>query len=166
LEIIEQSNELTNNLEKIKNDIENGSLKNNLRTLNNYIYQYIKQSHILINKISNNLKELEDLINSPKQTISYISTYYMNHTSTSYVNTIKEAKDILMNYYINEKELIVPEVDKILKQFEDITIESIQKQIHLINKLNTKLSNNNLTITGANDEDYQKIMSKNNSKFT
>jgi len=58
----------------------------------------------------------------------------MNHKSTSYVNTIKKAKDIWMNYYINKKDFIFPEVDKIIKQFEDIIIVSIQRQINLIYK--------------------------------
>ena len=52
----------------------------------------------------------------------------MNHKSTSYVNTIKKAKDIWMNYYINKKDFIFPEVDKIIKQFEDIIIVSIQRK--------------------------------------
>ena len=127
--IVEESNNLINNLEKLYNEIDNGSLKNNIRILNDYIYQYIKKSHELINRISNNLKALGNLIKSPKETISHISTYYLNHTSTSYINTIIEAKNILMNYYINEKDLIIPIVDNLLNKFETTTIESIQKQI-------------------------------------
>lgn len=157
-EIKGQSNDLITRLEKIKTDIENGSLKDNLRVLNNYIYNYNKQYNKLVNKISENLKELTNLIKSPKQTISYISTYYMNHTSTSYVNAIKEAKNVLMNYYINEKDLIIPEVNEILKQFEEITMKSIQRQLNLVNKLNEKLENNNLTIIDANDEYYRGVI--------
>ena len=101
--IIEESDYLINKFEELYNGIDNGVLKNNIEVLDNYIYKYIKQSHILVNNISNNLNELGNLIKSPKQTISDISNYYMNHTSVSYINTIKEAKNILMNYYENEK---------------------------------------------------------------
>ena len=38
----------------------------------------------------------------------------MNHICTSYIYTIIEAQNILMFYFINEKDLIIPEVDSIL----------------------------------------------------
>ena len=80
------------------------------------------------------MKELGELLKSPKQTIADIYIYYLNHTSTSYIDTINKAKKILMNYYINQKELVIPEVDK-KEKFENITIKSIQKQIYLMNNL-------------------------------
>ena len=101
------------------------------------------------------MKELGDVIQSPKQAIASISTYYMN---TSYVNTIKEAEKILMNYYIDEKDLIIPEVEKILNQFEKVTIDSIQNQLKIISFLNSKLEDRNLTIIDAKDEDYRQIL--------
>ena len=103
------------------------------------------------------MKELGELLKSPKQTIADIYIYYLNHTSTSYIDTINKAKKILMNYYINQKELVIPEVDKILEKFENITIESIQKQIYLMNNLTEKLNNSNLTIKDALEEDYTKV---------
>ena len=103
------------------------------------------------------MKELGELLKSPKQTIADISIYYLNHTSTSYIDTINKAKKILMNYYINQKELVIPEVDKILEKFENITIESIQKQIYLMNNLTEKQNNSNLTIKDALEEDYRKV---------
>ena len=158
IDIVEESNNLVKKLDDLYNGINNGSLKNNIRILNNYIYQFIQNSHILVNKISNNLKDLGNLIKAPKQAISYISLYYMNHTSTSYINTIIEAKNILDYYYINEKDLIIPAVNNILQKFEEITTESIQKQINLINNLSERIEDNNLTIIDINDEDYKKII--------
>ena len=166
-EIIKESDNLIKNLDDLYNNIDNGSLKNNIIILNNYIYNFIKQSHKLVNNVSKKLEELFNLIKSSKQAISQISYYYMNHTSTSYVNTIIEAKNILMNYYINEKDLIIPKVDKILKDFEQIVKESIQKQVNLVNNLNSKFENNNLTIKDANEEDYKKIITNldNSNKY-
>ena len=157
-QIVEESNDLINKLEKLFTGIENGSLKKNISILNDYIYKFIKESHILVNKIYNNLKELGELIKSPKQTISDISTYYMNHTSTSYINTIQEAEKILMHYYIDERDLIIPEVENILKQFEELTIESLKKQLNLILNLKSKIGEGNITINNANEEDYKKII--------
>ena len=146
ISVIEESDYLINKLEEIYNAIDNGFLKKNFVILNDYIYEYIKQSHILVNTIANNLNELGKLINSPKQVISDISNYYLNHTSTSYIKAIKEAQKILLNYYENEKELIVPLVDELMEKFENVTIESIQKQINLINYLIDKLDKNELSI--------------------
>ena len=157
-EIVEESNQLINKLNQIYNEIDNGSLKRNISILNDYIYKFIKQSHILVNKIYENMKDLGNLLNSPKQAIAAISFYYMNHTSTSYINTINEAKKILMNYYIDEKNLIVPKIDKILEKFETITIESIQRQINLVSNLTEKIDSSNLTIEDAMEEDYTTII--------
>ena len=161
-EIIEESNNLVKKLEQIYNGINNGFLKKNIVILNEYIYQFITQSHILIDKIYNNLDELSYLINSPKETMSVFSTYYLNHTSTSYISTIEKASQILLNYYENEVELIVPKVEKQIELFENITIESIQKQLNLIKKLKQKLENRtstNFVINGATkNEEYEKII--------
>jgi len=82
----------------------------------------------------------------------------MNHTSSSYINTITQARDILMNYYQNEKDLIVPKVEKILEQFENVTVESLEKQINLIRNLTERLENKDLAINNTNEEDYKKII--------
>ena len=156
--IIEESDYLINKLEEIYNGIDNGILKNHIVVLNNYLYQYIKQSHILIDRISNNLTELKNLIKSPKQKISDISYYYMKNTTVSYINIINDAKNILLNYYENEKDLIIPKVKELLANFENITIESLERQINLVNNLNNKLDSKELTIVNSTDEDYRKII--------
>ena len=156
-EIIQESNKLINKLDEIYNGINSGNLKNNISILNDYIYKFIKESHILVNSISNNLNELGGLINTPKETITFISLYYMNHTSTSFTDAILEGQKILMNYYENEKELIISEVNKTLEDFEKNAIDSIQKQINLVNKLYERLKNLNLTIKDAKVDDYNLI---------
>ena len=85
MEVIDESDYLVTKLDEVYTEIDDGSLKKNFAVLNDYIYKYIKQSHILVNKISNDLNELGKLIKSPKQIISDISNYYLNHTCTSYV---------------------------------------------------------------------------------
>ena len=156
--IINETDNLVNELEKIYNEIENEGLKKDLNILNEYIYQFLEESHKLVNNISNYLNDLGNLIKSPKGAISFVENYYLNHTSNSYVNIIKEAKNILYYYYINERDLIIPEVDKLLRKFENITIESLGKQINLTKKLNLKLENGSLIINDGNEDDYKKII--------
>ena len=166
-EFIEESNNLVNKLEEIYNGINDGSLKKNIVILNEYIYNFITQSHLLVDKIYNNLNELSYLINSPKETISIISTYYLNHTSSSYISTIEKASQILLNYYENEVKLIVPKVEKQIELFENVTIESIKKQLNLIKKLKEKLENRDsayFIIKGVTKkEDYDKVITNLNN---
>ena len=65
-------------------------------------------------------------------------------------------------YYENEVELIAQKVQKQLELFENITIESIQKQLNLVKKLKQKLENRNSTnliINGVTKkEDYDKVI--------
>ena len=158
-QIVEESDYLINKLEGLYNGIDNGDLKKNIKVLNDYLYKYIKESHILVYNISNNIKELGKLMKSPKQKISDISSYYMKNATVSYIQTIKDARDILLYYYENETNLIVPKVKEILKNFETLTIESVEKQMNLINKLNAKLENNELNIENSKDEeDYNKTL--------
>lgn len=63
--------------------------------------------------------------------------------------------------------MIVPKIKEILKNFETLTIESVEKQMNLINKLNTKLENNELNIENSKDgDDYNKtIVNLHNSNY-
>ena len=165
--IVEESDYLINKLEELYNGIDNGALKNNIKILNDYLYNFIRQSHRLVYNISNNIKELGNLIKSPKQKISDISSYYMKNATVSYIQTIKDARTILLYYYENETNLIVPKVKEILKNFENLTIESVEKQMNLINQLNAKLKKNELNIENSKDEDdYNKtIVNLHNSNY-
>lgn len=84
ISIIQESKTLNDKLTIIFNGIKSGNTKNNADNLGDAVYNYIKQSHIL---------------NSKNNKITEITTYYLNHTSSSYINTIKDAKNILENYF-------------------------------------------------------------------
>ena len=158
LSIIEESNSLINKLKEIYNGIKSGNVKNYANTLNSNVYNYIKQSHILIKKLFDNLRELTTTLNSKNNRITEVTTYYLNHTSSSYVSTIEKAQNILENYFKNEFNLIYPKVEELLKDFEDTSIASLQKEKKIINNLYNKLQNKNFTIDLANEEDYKNII--------
>ena len=153
--IIEESSNLQKNLDKLLNSIENGGIKQNIKILNKNIYDYIAESHNIIYELFCNLRELSSSLSSSKSKITEISTYYLNHTSTSYTTTIKKAENILSNYYKDEYNLIKPKIDEIVTIFEEKLTESLQKEIKIIDNLYEKIENNNFTIKQANDENIK-----------
>ena len=157
--IIEESNNFTNKLDKLFNKIVDGNIKTNINILNKNINDYIKNSHKLIDKIFNNLRDLGVSLNSPKNKLTEIATYYLNYTSNSYINTITEAKNIIENYYKNEKNLIVSKIESLINNFEEVVSNSIVKEIDLVNNLYNKLQNKNYIIEKAKDNDLTKILS-------
>ena len=112
--IIQESSSLKKKLDELLKNIEDGGINPNLKILNKNIYEYIEESHNIIYLLFTNLEELSSSLSSSKSKLTEISTYYLNHTSTSYVTTIKKAKNILSNYYKDEFNLIKPQIDKIL----------------------------------------------------
>jgi len=156
--IVSKANVLNTQLDKIYTEIDNGSLRKHIKILNTNISDFIRDSHVIINKIFNNLKDLGSKLNSPKNKISEISTYYLNYTSTSYITTIKDAQDVLMNYYKREKDLIIPQVNQILNSFEEMVSKSLQKEKSIINNLYINLVNNNYEINNATIEEFNKTI--------
>ena len=156
--IVQETDDLKKKLEEILENIENGGIKNNIKILNTNIYDYIEESHKIINDLFNNLNELSKSLSSPKSLLTEISTYYLRNTTTSYTSTIKEAEDILTNYYKNEYNLILPQVEKILIKFEEKMDESIEKEMKIIKNLYEKIENKNYTIKESNDEHLRTIL--------
>ena len=157
ISILEESNNLTKGLEDISNWIKIGNMNNYTKIINNNIYDYLKESHKLIFKISNNLKEMINIINSKRNYLNEISKYYLNQKSFSYNNLFQKAYNILLTYYKNEKDLIIPEIQSIILEFEDIFNYSIKKEKKLIDLICQKLENKSFIIENINNEDYNKI---------
>ena len=162
--IIQESTTLKKKLEEILNNIENNGIKQNIKILNQNIYTYIEESRNIIIGLFNNLRELSSSLSSSKSKLTEISTYYLNHTSTSYISTIEKAKNILINYYKDEYNLISPKIDLLLKKFEEKINESVEKEIKIIDNLYEKIENGNFSIKQSNDEEIKVIL--NNLYYT
>ena len=106
----------------------------------------------------NNLNELSISLNSSKSQLTEISTYYLNHTPTSYISTIEKAKNIIFNYYKDEYNLIVPQVDLIIQTFETKIKESVEKEIKIINNLCEKIEQNKIFIKLSNENDLRLVI--------
>ena len=163
LQIVYDSNDLVVNLEKILNGIKNGNLKKNLNVLKQNIDNYIRQSHIFINNIFNNIKDLGDSLDSKKNKLTEISTYYSEQSNTSYANIIKTAQNILMNYYKLENETINVKIGSLLKDLENQINHSVIKEINSVNEIYSSLVNKSMSIESieeGDDEGYETL--KNN----
>ena len=146
-------NDINNNLPLI--------IKESKQKLNSYITNFLYDSHDLIYNIFSNLTETTNALASKKSKIAEISSYYLNYTDTSYTDIIKEAKNILDNYYINEANIIVPNVSEVIKIFTDNVLTNDIKEIQ--NNLDIiifRLKNDSLVIDSANKNDYENVIEK------
>ena len=136
--ILEETSSLINKLLNVYNDIDSGEMK--IDVLNQNINKYVQSSHILVNNIFKNLQNLSKALNSSMSKLTEISTYFVNNTPSSFTETIKEAEEILMNYYKTEKNLVEEKLQEPLNLFEVNIKNSIQKEEKLIDTLYTKIT--------------------------
>ena len=154
--IFEETSNLKNKISQLLNEIKNGDKKMNI--LNNNIYDYNRNSHNLIYELFGNLNNLSESLNSDKSKLTEISIYYLNHTFNSYIKIIKESENILNNYYKKEYNLIKPQVDLLVKNFETNLIECLQNESKIIDNLYKKIENKYFIIQNLTDEDYQRMI--------
>ena len=140
-------NDLNKDINYVVNDMKN--------KLKNYISEYLRTSHNLLFKIFNNLTDVTNLLSSEKNKIVEISTYYLNHTSTSYVEIIEKAKNILDNYYKEEKLLIEPLINTIVAEFSKKTSESIKDIQKTLRDTMDQIDNGKTTINLASNDDIR-----------
>ena len=137
--IIEEFELLENELNKISNKLEDVYFIKKIEVINENIYDYIKNSHIIVNNIYINLINLTNLLMSSKNEVSSNTDYYLNNTSYSVINIIKDCQNILLNYYKNEKYLIMQKIELLLEEFEVNLNISIEKELKIINGIDLNL---------------------------
>ena len=157
-EVVELSDNLRIGLDNIFNNLLNEDLKKYIDEFKDNINTYVKNSHNLVFEIEENFKQLMISLNSKKSIYTEIATYYLNNTPQSYSDTIIKVQDILMNYYKNENNSIVPKTEKFLESFENNLIKSIQSETKKINDLLQKLEDNSTEIESGIYEDSQKLI--------
>jgi hypothetical protein len=157
ISILVESSSLKNKLDSLLNNINNGGMKNNIKILNTNIYDYIQRSHILVNNIYKNINNLTKSLNSSRSKLTEISAFFTNNTPSSLIGTFNEAEDILMNYYINEKNLILEKIQEPLNLFESKIKESLTKEEKIINNLYSKLENEQTNLENGTEEDLRNL---------
>ena len=106
-------------------EIDEGEFKNNSFILQNDINNFLEEKYYLMNDTFNNLNDLQNLLQSPKNKFTEISTYHLNNTPTSYSKTINDIEDIFNKY--NEINNLNNSIEQILTNFENNYKFSIKK---------------------------------------
>ena len=158
-DIVKASNDLLSGLSGIFTQIKFGNVKTYGEILYNDIYNYIDEMNELIVKMVNNLGNLTNTLIEKNNTFTAITNYYLNDTSASYVNLIKNMKSILNNYFIYEYNLIIPKIVKLMASFNESTKESLKKNLTSLNELYNNLLNGSYTIKDITDQEYQTVLS-------
>ena len=151
----------TDNLSSSINDIYNNifyTINEAKQKLSNDVTNFLADSHNIMFKLINNLTELSNVLSSDKSRIVEISTYYLNGTDTSYYEIIQNVKNILDNYYKNEKNLILPLINNLLSIYYNNSINSLEKYITQLNEISDRIESGDLIILLANTEDYKKAI--------
>ena len=151
------SQNLYANFNQINNDIAY-SINDHKIILKESISNFLTESHKLLNYIFTNLTEASQILSSKKSKIAEVSSYYLNNTDTSYIDIINKAKEILDNYFIKEKELILPLVNNMLNKFDNESLDSIKSIQSTFDILVDNLDKGNLIINLASVEETKNVI--------
>ena len=157
-EIVEVSNQLVNSLSSILNNIKSGDIKNNVDILSGNIYNYLNELHELIRKILNNLGILSNILITKNNTFTEITNYYLNNTSSSYVNIIKNIKNILDTYFINEFEKVNTAIQEVFDLLELNSNDTLKDILNSLNDLYNNLKERIYTINSITEIEYQTVL--------
>jgi hypothetical protein len=154
---------------QINNIIINQSseIKDTIRIFKNNILYFVNKSHILVNDIYMNMKNIIDIIYSDNNKIKDVSNYYLNIKEIINLQNIKPAKNILDNYYIKEKNnFILPAINNTLSNFSNKSYEIIKVNQTDLDKIRQKLYAGKLSIDSANKEQIKNVIQNlNDSKI-
>ena len=157
-QIIQLSTELISKLIEISVSIRLGNVRISVQGLSDNIYNYLDNSHGLIKNMLNNLGNLSHVLTTKNNTFTEITNYYLNNTSSSYVNIIQKMKEVLDNYYKNEYNIIYPKVQEVIALFEESTQDSLKKELSSLNDLCEKITNKIYSINNINNDQYQTVV--------
>ena len=158
-EIIQISNELLNKLSGIFFNLKAGNIKENADILYSNINNYVDKLHELIRQMLNSLGTLTNILTTKNNTFTQITNYYLNNTSSSYVNIIQKMKHILANYYIKEFHMVYPKIKEIIDLFEQNTNETLKDEYFAFKDLCGKLEKKIYTITSTTQSQHQNVVS-------
>ena len=158
-DIVKVSNELLSSLSGIFTQIKSGNVKTHAQILYNDVYGYIDEINELILDMLKNFGNLTNTLITKNNTYTAITNYYSNDTSASYVNIIKNIKEILNNYFIDEYNLIFPKIENLLHTFNESTKESLKKDLASLKELYNNILNGSYTINDITNQDFQKVLS-------
>ena len=136
-------------------------MKSKLNLLNEDIYSFLSQSRIKLDNVFQKIRSLSNSLKSSKSRLTEIATYYLNNTSDSFVDLVEKALELLLNYYKNEGNKIINEINELINNFVSKFNKSFESERIKINNLLELLENNymNITIENGNEEDKNLLLS-------
>ena len=158
-DIVQISNELVSRLSGIFNNIKSGEIRSNAETLEDNIYSYINELHEIIRKMLENIGRLSNILATKNNTFTVITNYYLNNTSSSYVNIIQKMKTILDTYFIYEYNTIYPKIEEILILLEQNSNDTLKNELLTLKDLFTNLKEGIYTINSITESDFQTVLS-------
>ena len=158
-QIVGESNILYDKINSLLKELNTPNTKKKFEIINKNIFDFLSESLSIIYKISDNLKELGNSINSEGNQLTQISLHYLNKKSSSYMDIIEKVEKILENYYKNEKDLIINStIYSIIENFEGNLSQSSEKEKDMIMELYKKLENKTILIENSTDNSLQETI--------
>ena len=158
-ETVEISNQLLNSLDTVYYNIKSGNIKKHADILSDDIYSYINELHELIIIMLNNLQTLSNTLITKNNTFTEITNYYLNNTSSSYVNIIQTIKIIIDTYFINEYEKVNPKIQSLMDLLELNSNDTLKDELNYLKNLYNNLKDKIYTINSITEPQYQTVLS-------
>ena len=158
-EIISATKNTYNNIKKISDDLL--YIMDDAKTkLKSDISTFISNLHNKIYNIFNNLNELNSALSSRKSKIANIASYYcgLKDSNNTLVSKIEEAKNILDNYYIDEKNLIERELNYLFNNFSELSNNLITNEHYFFNNITNRLEEEGVKIQKGDEDDIKNVI--------
>jgi len=165
-EFVEESQDFNSNINNIIIN-QSSEINGTISIFKNNILSFVNKSHMLVNDIYMNMKNIANIIFSDNNKIKDVSNYYLNIEESINLENIETAKNILDNYYRKEKNnTILPTINNTLSNFSNKSYEIIKINQTYLDKIKQKLSTGKLTIGKANKEQIKNVIQNlNDSKI-
>ena len=156
--IVSSSKNVYTNIKTLSDDLIY-SIDDYKTILKNSITSFLSNSHGNINNIFNKLKELTSTLSSKKSKVANIATYYgLNNTNTSFISIIENAREILENYYIEEKNKIEPLLNSMFDKFSKDSDEKIKNGHFIFDNITNRLEDKSVTINRGEEDDIRSVI--------
>ena len=157
-EIVNESNQIYEKIKLLFTELSSINSKEKFDVVKNNIHIFIMKSNELLYNLSNNLRNLGNSMSSEGHQLTKISMYYLKKDFSIYMNIVKQAQEILENYFKSEANYIISNVNEIKEEFEENLLKSSEDERKMVISLSEKLGNKTFIIENVTDELIEKTI--------
>ena len=158
--VIQLSTELEMKISTIYYNLEvKGDVKVQVEELRDSVYEFVNNTHALVDIIYRNMKELGNVLINKDNPFTQITNYYLNNTSVSYVKMLAKSRVVFDSYFVREFNLTYPKIKNFLQMFEEESHEVLEGDREYVLDMYTRLMNGSYTIVGVSEADFEKVLS-------